>query len=140
MGRHFPYDLCPATPPGSSRTGVTPPGGIQAFMSRTPSGVLELGTRSALREPQNPLQARFARTDSVTLRLFVGLSVDATGHVGGALGMITANRRIRSRMARYSRRGMATSAMCSITVNRPVRTRMPGGVGAGGTKTPRLPD
>ena len=29
---------------------------------------------------------------------------------------------------------------CSITVNRPVRTRMPGGVGAGGIKTPRLPD
>ena len=90
----FPYDLRPATPPGSPRISVTPSGRIQAFMSRTPSGVLELGVRSALREPQNPLQARFARTDSVTLRLFVGFSVDTTGHVGDALGMIAAKRRI----------------------------------------------
>ena len=84
-------------------------------MSRTPSGVLELGARSALREPQNPLQARFARTDSVTLRLFVGLSVDATGHAGDALGMIAANRRIRSRIARYRRREIATSASWKMT-------------------------
>ena len=44
------------------RVPVYPPSGrIQAFMSRTPLGVFELGARSALREPQNPLQARFAR-------------------------------------------------------------------------------
>ena len=98
------------------RVPVQPPSGrIQAFASRTPSGVLEWGARSALRESQNPLQVRFARTDSATLRLFVGLSVDATGHVGDALGVIAAKRRIRSRMARYSQHGMATSASWKVT-------------------------
>ncbi len=51
-----------------------------------------------------------SRTDSTVSVPFVRLDAIYTRHIGAALGMIIPNRRIRLRIVRYNRRGMATSA------------------------------
>jgi hypothetical protein len=53
---------------------------------------------------------RCTRSDSVAPVSFVRLGVLHARHIGAALGDSAANRRIRSRIARYNRRGTATSA------------------------------
>ena len=64
LNRHFPYDLRLTTSPGSSRTSVTPLGENPSVYVSNTVGRPRIGARSTLREPQNPLQARSARTDS----------------------------------------------------------------------------
>ena len=53
---------------------------------------------------------RCAYTGSADPIPFVGLAVLHARHIGADLGVVSANRRIRLRMVRYSRRGIATSA------------------------------
>jgi len=56
-----------------------------------------------------------SNSHSGTPSAFVELSPPVPGHIGAALGEMAANRRIRSRIARYSRPGTATSANWNVT-------------------------
>jgi hypothetical protein len=58
--------------------------------------------------------SRYARTDSAAPHSLDSLSVDAHSHIGEALGIIAAKRRIRLRIVRYSRRRTATSASWDV--------------------------
>ena len=55
------------------------------------------------------------QSDIAGSRVFVWLTKGYSRHIGAGLGEIAANRRIRSRIARYNRRGTATSAIWKVT-------------------------
>jgi hypothetical protein len=58
---------------------------------------------------------RIGDTDSAVPSAFVRLFAPAPRHIGAALGQVFAKRCIRSNIARYSRRGTATSANWNVT-------------------------
>ena len=70
--------------------------------------------KSGLRWSKKSFCARFVQTDGVAPSPIVRLFVVAPGHIGAALGEVAANRRIRSRIVRYNRRGTATSASWNV--------------------------
>ncbi len=82
-------------------------------MARQPR--LNRGGKSAFRMPTQPFCPKIVDSHSVASSAFSGLSPPAPGHIGTALGEMAANRRIRSRVARYRRPGTATSANWNVT-------------------------
>jgi hypothetical protein len=103
--------------PASSSTNNIPPspGRTQAQNARLHDDLRWIGAKSAFRMPRRLFGPRIVDSRSVATCAFVVLSPPAPGHIGAALGGMAANRRIRSRIARYSRRGIATSANWNIT-------------------------
>ena len=57
---------------------------------------------------------RHTRADSAVPAPFVRLAVLHARHIGAALGVICAKRRIRLRIVQYSQRGTATSASWNV--------------------------
>ena len=113
--RHFPYGLRPTTPPESNASNIVPSPEIPSPVGSIPRRRRENGAAKALRVHNKPLRSELGEIDSTVVSLFMRLFAGLPDHDGAALGCMAAKRRIRSRIVRYSRRGMATSASWKVT-------------------------